>query len=447
MRKAVFEAKRLTVLRKSQSFYKQLKLDERLSPETLDRVSSARAIAQAQFAMKHTRFYDDLYRAAGFSLKDLDDPAVFSQLPIVEKEDVRKHFDEIRSSESSRANSKVSTSGGSTGEPLRILRDLRSPTRAIEWRLFDWWGVAPHQDVAIVFRQVRSRSQELRHTLEWWPSKRMQLDAYRIDENSVRDFLTKWAKVKPSLLIGYVGGVVELGRAIQSAHLSIDSPRAVAVTAAPLNAAQREEISVAFGAPVFDHYRSAEIPWMAGECRERNGLHVFADVRRLEIVGDSGKVVQPGVTGQVVATDFTNRVFPLVRYRLGDRTSSIAGLCDCGITLPRIAPVAGRVSEAIRLPDGQVVAGESLTQTFASAVEAVRQFQVHQLSDYSIVVRCVETNHPGARGAIDRVIVRVQDIVGRQVPVLLEIVDSIPHDGGKIRYIKSDVPSISRKAS
>lgn len=419
--------------------YRNLVRDQSLEPDKSAELQAERAIAQARFAMANTEFYRERYSSAGFTLKDLDDPAAFTELPIVEKADVRDNSNLFRSSEATDRNSKVSVTGGSTGEPLRLLRDLRTPTRTLEWRLFDWWGVEPSDDVAVLVRQVRNARADFTHNLQWWPSKRFQLDAYRMTGQKVDEFLARWNKNVPSILIGYVGGISELAQILENRAIRIRPPKAVAVTAAPMTAAQRELIESAFGAPVFDHYRSAEIPWMAGECSAHSGLHTFADVRKIEVVDPSGRQVPPGVLGDVVASDLTNRVFPLVRYRLGDRTSPIAGGCSCGVTLPRIEHVVGRISEAMRMPDGQIVAGEALSQTFSRNPSAVRQFQIHQLSDYSIVIRCIPGAAKDARRDIDSAIDHVRDIVMNKVPVRLEIVWSIAHDGGKIRYIKSDL--------
>ncbi|MGN7797581.1 phenylacetate--CoA ligase family protein [Leifsonia sp. 22587] len=440
-RRLVFDMKRDLFLRDNRAMYERLLHDQRLEPEELAALQARRAIDHARFAYENTRFYRDLYTDAGITADDLRDPAAFTSLPIVQKSDVRAHFDDIRSTEATAENSVVSTSGGSTGEPLKLLRDLRTPTRTIEWRLFSWWGVHPSDNVALVSRQVKNKSQTRKHDLQWWPSKRIQLDAYRMDENSVSAFISRWEDVKPEVLIGYVGGIVELASFLERSGIAFHPPKAIAVTAAPITPAQRALVERTFGAPVYDHYRCAEIPWMAGECAQADGMHVFADVRVIEVLDDSNRQVVPGQLGETVATDLTNRVFPLIRYRLGDRTTTIAGRCACGVTLPRIANVSGRVSEALHLPDGRVVAGEGLTQLFSNAIDEVRQFQVHQLSDYSIVVRCVPAPDEYAVSAIEHSVDRIRDIVQGTVPVRLELVTSIPHDGGKIRYIRSDVPA------
>lgn len=440
-KRAVFDAKKLLLLRSSDRMFRQLLRDERLQPDEIAALQAERAIGHARFAMQNTRFYREFYSGAGITLDDLRDPAAFAALPVVEKSHVRERFEDFRSIEATTRNSRISTTGGSTGEPLKILRDLRTPTRTLEWRLFTWWGVDPSDDIAIVYRQLRTARAKRIHDLEWWPSRRLQLDAFTMDQARIDAFLVEWDRVRPALLIGYVGGIAELAAKLERGGRRIASPRAVAVTAAPITTAQRLTIERAFGAPVYDHYRSAEVPWLAGECTAHQGLHTFADVRVVEVVDEANRTVPAGQTGEVVATDLTNRVFPLVRYRLGDRTSPVAGECPCGVTLPRIEPVSGRVSDAIHLPDGHVVPGESLTQTFRTAVHAVRQFQVHQQVDHSIVIRCVPAAGSDARNAIDAAVARVREIVMDKVPVRLEIVDSIPHVGGKIRYILSDVPA------
>ena len=58
----------------------------------------------------------------------------------------------------------------------------------------------------------------------------------------------------------------------------------------------------------------------------------------------------------IVITDLTNRVFPLIRYRLGDRGALLEERCACGNPLPRMMPPDGRTTDLIRLPSGAVLA-------------------------------------------------------------------------------------------
>lgn len=439
IKRSVFDLKAATVLRSSTEAFRELVQKEQCGPEEIQTLQDQRAIEHARFAMANSPFYRERYAAAGLTLADLADPAAFAELPIIEKADVREHSKLFHTPEATSRNSRVSGTGGSTSEPLKLLHDRRAPGRVLEWRLYRWWGVHPSEDAAIVYRRFWTRKESLKHQLAWWPTRHFQLDTSRLNQDTIDTFVERWEKIRPAVLIGYVGGIVELSRVLEARGVSLAPPKAIGVTAAPLAGAQRREVETVFGAPVYDHYRCGEIPWMAGECKEREGLHTFADVRKVEIVTPDGRLAKVGESGETVVTDMTNRVFPLVRYRLGDRSAPMDGVCACGIALPRIQSIGGRITEAARLPDGQVIAGDFLTEIFVKEPDAVKQFQVHQQADYSIVLRCIPTTAPDARESIERVTQELREIVRNAVPVRLELVDSIPHDGGKIRYIRSDV--------
>lgn len=441
MKKMIFTVKTALGARSSLRLAAELEQTERLPAETLATLTAERSIAHARFAMAQSPFYREFYSAHGIRMTDLDDPAAFTSLPIVDKQTVRDNFDTIKTPEATPSNSALSLSGGTTGEPLRLLRDLRVPIRAVEWRLFRWWGVQPWDHRGDLYRQQLSGAAKLKHDLQWWPSRRLHLDARAMSDERIRRFVEEWNSVSPSLLLGYVGGVLELCRSLRRLGLALTPPMAVALTAAALPEGVRQEIEETLRAPVYDHYRSSEVPWIAGECGAHSGLHVFSDLRRLEVLTADDTTAAPDESGQVVVTDMTNRVFPLIRYRLGDRSRLRAGRCACGVSLPRISAVEGRTADALRLPDGGVIAGESLTGLFSPTPLAVRQFQLVQAADYSVVLRCVIGSSPHAHAEIGAAAQLIRELGRGLLEVRHELVEDIPHVAGKTRFIISDAPA------
>lgn len=416
----------------------EMRRADRLPLEGLLAEQASRSAAYTAHVFAHSPFYREYWSDHGIRAEDLRDPAAFTSLPLLEKQTVRDNFERIRTDEATERTARVSTSGGSTGQPLRLMRDLRFPAVALEWRLLDWWGIEPWQDRAIVYRHLVVGREALKHRLLWWPSRRLQLDALAMDDASVAAFVARWNRVRPPFLLGYVGAITELARRVRRDRLDFAPATVVATTAGPLSEGAREEIAGALGGKVYDHYRSAEMPWMAGECQEQDGLHVFADLRRVEVLDGAGRAVAPGVPGEVVCTDLTNLVFPLVRYRMGDHTALRADPCPCGRSLPRIDPVRGRTSDRLILPSGRTLAGEGLTQLFARYPGAVRQFQIHQQADGSVVLRCVRGPAVDADSSIDAVRQRLVELVRGEVEVRPELVDDIAHVGGKTAFIVSD---------
>jgi phenylacetate-CoA ligase len=436
-RRRVFDAKVAMLRRSHVAEFRRLQSNERLDPEAVGELTRSGALAIARYAFAASPFYRERFAAAGFSSSDLDDPGVLTNLPITEKADLRENYERVQTAEATPRNAIPQATGGSTGQPLRVMHDLRSQSHLLSWRMYQWWGVHPADAQALLWRPFntpgtwRARGQ----ALFAWPARTLRLNANHLDEPDMVAFLEQWERARPRLLTGYVGAVLELGRFLQESGRPITSPVAISVTAAPVTAAQKAFLHEVFGAPVFECYQCMEMPMIAGECGEGDGLHAFSDRRWLEILDDNGSPAAPGETGSVVLTDLRNRAFPLIRYRLGDRASWKTDGCRCGRPFPVLNPIGGRISDNLHLPSGLTVAGESMVSLFNAWPDAVRQFQLVQHVDQSLTLRCVRGSDPRADQIMSDVVDRLVGIVGGEVPVRLEVVEAIAHDRGKSRFI------------
>lgn len=438
---AVFAVKAPILARSSYREWRRLLAVDEWSPQRLAADSAERARRLAAFAFESSPFYREFYSGHGYRRTDFDDVGVLDALPLLTKELLRENAGRVPTAEAGARNTSRSVTSGSTGEPLALLRDTRVPARAYEWRLMSWWGVSPGADVATIDRYYRSAAQSRKQALLYWPAKRIQMDTFDISDVTVAEFAASWRKVRPDYLTGYVGGVVALVRLATAAGISLAAPTAIGVTAGPLMPAQRAEIEAYFGAPVYDHYRSSEANWMAGECSEQSGLHAFDDIKRIEIVRD-GRPAPAGAEGEVVVTDLTNRVFPIIRYATGDVSSRIAAMCRCGRPHPLIEQVKGRVIDFLALPSGKVIVG-GLTGTFAGMEKYVRQFQIYQAADFSIEVRVTLTDDADARVRAEERVDRLRRNVNGETTVTMREVDAIVPVRGKLRYILSDAPRVT----
>lgn len=433
-----FTVKSRTVRRSSGEYLAELLRNQHLSADELARLQSHRATSIARFAAESTGYYRRLFADHGIDAARLDDPAEWERIPITERAQLKEHDAELRPANSERF-AREALTGGSTGVPLRTAQDSRVPSLALAWRMYSWWGVQPWDDLARLGRWGFGRFDTLRNRLQWWPSKQLYLDASLMDADSMREFHRAIVRTRPTLIEGYVGGVLDFADFLEAEGLTIPTPIAIATTASPLPPSTRRRIESVLGAPVYDEYRGAEMSWAAGECRMQDGLHIFADAKKLEVVDTNGRPLPAGEVGDIVVTDLANRVFPIIRYRLGDRGSLIDGTCACGVSLPRMAQPDGRITDVLRLPSGMAVT--RLTVMFAKHPESVRLFQIRQNADYSIVVRVVLGPGTDATRHIEDEVEILRRRVAGEVPVTLEYVDSLPHTGAKTKYVISDVPT------
>ncbi|MBX9245010.1 phenylacetate--CoA ligase family protein [Actinotalea ferrariae] len=438
LREVAFTTKTRTVRRPAGAFYQDLLRNERLSPDELADLQWRRAQDILDLALRETAFYPRHYADLGLTPGTRLTREDWSRLPILDRATVKENAADMATPAANDRTSRPALTGGSTGEPLRTRHDARVPTLAHSWRMYRWWGVEPWDDLARIGRWGFGRFATLKNDLSWWPTRQRYTDAGLLSPESMRQFHRDVVRIRPALIEGYVGSMLEFADFMEAEGLRVDPPTAVATTAAPLTSSTRSRLEEVFGAPVYDEYRGAEIGWMAGECRMQDGLHVFADTRLLEVVDADGNPLPPGETGDIVITDLTNRVFPLIRYRLGDHGTLMDGACACGISLPRMHQPDGRSTDLLRLPGGRSM-GHRLMGMFGSHPEAVRLFQIHQQADYSIVVRVVEGDGADARTHIEQAVDNLRRRVGGAVPVTVEYVDALPYTRGKIKYVISDV--------
>jgi len=121
--------------------------------------------------------------------------------------------------------------------------------------------------------------------------------------------------------------------------------------AEPWSEGMRGEIEAKLNLDAIDIYGLSEImgPGVAIECIEaKHGLHLWEDHFIPEIIDpETGAVLLPGETGELVITTITKQGIPLIRYRTRDVTSLTHEPCICGRTHVRIARMSGRSDDMI----------------------------------------------------------------------------------------------------
>jgi phenylacetate-CoA ligase len=120
--------------------------------------------------------------------------------------------------------------------------------------------------------------------------------------------------------------------------------------AEPWSDSMRKEIEDKLKIVATDNYGLSEVmgPGVAGECLERNGLHIAEDHFLVEWINpDTLEPVKPGEIGEMVITTLTKEAFPVIRYRTRDLTRLIPEPCPCGRTMRRMTRILGRTDDML----------------------------------------------------------------------------------------------------
>ena len=439
----IFLAKYSLVKNKSKQYYNELLKNQTLEKDELEQLNWIRTRELLTYAYEHVPFYRNKFVSIDLHPQDITKPIYFQQIPVVQRNDLQEHFSDFISDEASLSNLRLSTTGGSTGKPVKVYHQKNIVRAAAGWRMLSWWGLRSGVDFASVYRDTRTDwKARMISILTWWPTRRIDLNAADLNVDDINFFIEKFNKHRPKLLHGYVGAINHLASFIQDNSITVHSPHAIWVTSAPLTLPQRERIEAAFPAPVYDQYGSCEIYWLAAQCPLKSALHMFADIRKFEFLDPDNNPVRDGEIGKIVITDLENLLFPLIRYEIGDFGRALPGVCECGVKLPLMDQVKGRISDIIRLPNNKVISGEYMTTIFDHAPDMVKQFQVVQKPDFSIEIRVIPN---GEYLDIESGLLAVKKKLSFEsenlVSVSIKKMEEIPIEKGKVQFIKSELPS------
>ena len=95
-------------------------------------------------------------------------------------------------------------------------------------------------------------------------------------------------------------------------------------------------------------YGTVDVGCLGYECQEKKGMHIPEDVM-VEIVDtETGRQLETGATGEIVATTFS-KVFPMIRFATGDLSYLIENPCPCGRTSPRLGKILGRTDQVTKV--------------------------------------------------------------------------------------------------
>ena len=203
------------------------------------------------------------------------------------------------------------STGGTSGQPLRILLDKRG--FQIEWAFMvaQWMraGYRPGMRKA-TFRGVSFPGGQL-----WQENPvydELQFSPFAMSEANLSLYAERLAAYAPDFLYGYPSALSLLARHYEE-HPSPPPPpvRAMLCGSENVREGQREYLERVFKARFYSWYGMSEKVILAGECEGSCLHHAFPQYGVTEILDRQGNLSsQPGAEGELVGTGFMNTAMP-----------------------------------------------------------------------------------------------------------------------------------------
>lgn len=359
-----------------------------------------------------------------------------ANLPILLKDEVIRHRDDLVARDVERGALKIGNTGGSTGKPVSFYYDAHKGElmRAGMCRSYMWSGWLPGQKI-LNFWGARQdlKGGGWRKRLKQAIAAEHTIAAYEYTEAQLHDWAETIRSYQPVLLQGYASILAELARYVIENRIPM--PRTllgVFSTAEVLYGWQRELMEQAFGCKVFNQYGSREIPNIACECRHGN-QHVFSDMVYLESLDAEHDI---GQEERLIVTSLTNRVMPFIRYDIGDSGRLKEGDCACGSPFPMMEMGLCRSNDIIRTPGGKRIYPSYFIHLLDGLAD-IRQYQFIQSATDRISLNLVSSGRLSEEMA-NALRERVRREVDERMVLEINYVDEIRRSvSGKHRFVVS----------
>lgn len=405
-------------------------------PARIEQEQGRRLQAIVRHAAETCPFYRDRFAAAGLDPAAIRTPADLRLLPILTKDDIRRHQDALISSRHRKQDLLRAKTGGSTGVSLEVFCDLPGIQKraAAALRSDEWSGWRLGQPMAAAWGNPPAPTTwkaRLRASLK---ERIIYLDTMRIDEPALERFLAEWDRLRPGLLFGHAHSLFILAEYLLAQGRTL-RPKGIIATSMMLLDAERRVIEQACeGVPVTNRYGCEEVSLIACECEQHRGLHLNADHVITEFLRDDGSPCAPGEDGRLVVTELVNYGQPLLRYELGDRGVPGDRACPCGRGLPLMEQVTGRTADFLRAEGGYRVQGISIIENTLTKLPGIRQMQIVQEEPLRLRVHLVPGPGWGPEVAAE-LEATLRGILGQGMAIDLLPGERIPQEkNGKYRF-------------
>ncbi len=190
---------------------------------------------------------------------------------------------------------------------------------------------------------------------------------------------------QPTVLWGYSGALQRLAHEAATGRLRI-SPRRVLSSSEPLLPEIRAAAEEAWQAPVVNVWGTSEA-CCGMSCGQSTGTHLSDDLTIVEPVDADGRPVPFGVrSDKIYLTNLFNQAMPLIRYEVTDQLTFLDEGCPCGSVFQRIADPHGRLDDTFDY--GGVTVHPHVFRAALSHHRQIVEYQVQQTRRGASIAIC-----------------------------------------------------------
>ncbi|MCX6665669.1 MAG: hypothetical protein NT038_06385 [Euryarchaeota archaeon] len=301
------------------------KLHEKKTREGMLRLREKKFRKILKYAYNHSKFYHEFYTLKGITEKELDTIKI-QDLPVVNKELIMDHFDEV-----------LTTNDISKKDVVYFLDKSKNPDDLLYnkyhvihssgssgkigifvYSTRDWDCFFPYSTKTFDFRFSKNKSvffgaadghyagasfsSWTNHGITSWFCDQLILDI----KKPIEEHIKLLNRFQPDVLGGYFTGLKILSEKQEQGELHIN-PRFLVNAGEGIIPEEKKKVERVFHLPMANLYGVAECVIMGIGREEYGGIYLFDDLAYVEIFDD-----------HILLTNLFNKTQPLIRYRIND---------------------------------------------------------------------------------------------------------------------------------
>lgn len=397
--------------------------------------------ALLQYAYDHVPYYRRTFAEAGLHPRDIKTPDDFRRVPILHKEDVVEHGQELRSDEFDRFKPVAATTSATTRDGLTIYRSahLEDYRKAIVWRHYF--------NIGYRFRERRAQlTVPLKFTkdISEMPIDHNEnvllIDSRSLSPDHAPRIYERLKSFRPKMLFCQPANATILIEYLRQRNLSPFEIPIVFTLGEKLYPEYRALIASFFGCRIIDYYANRENTVAATELLDGR-MYINSEYCYVEFVDAKGNDSQ-GMPGDIITTSLQNYAFPLIRYHTEDFGRSCGFPAGAIRHYETMEIIGGRGKDLLLTRNGLI--SPQISPVIARVCPCkYKRIQLEQRSLEEVLIRVVpaETFDPQRDPAI--IAAAYSETFANQFHVEVELVERIDPTGtGKYRYVISE-PAMS----
>jgi phenylacetate-CoA ligase len=367
-------------------------------------------------------YYRKIMDSSNIKPSDIQHAADLDKLPILTKDVVRSHSQELLARNISEMSVSWVKTGGTTGEPLRVCRNRQCNAwgnmcyeRGLRWgglevdgsriRLYGGTlGIDKTRSITMLAQTIR---------------RDLFLPAFELRTDTALSFFDKIRHSKIPFLLGYASAIYQLALFAEELNQKIEF-RAVFPTAELLLPEWEMAIRRIFKCAVLPYYGCGEVNSLGYQTLESKAYLIPEEHALIEVMRNDGSCGLSG-EGRFLITDLDNYAMPIVRYANGD-AGRISGAKE-ELPFSRIERLDGRYNSFLMTETGDLISGVLGTHAFRH-VPSVQSYRIIQEEPLRLVIKVVPRGDftEAQRDLIEDIFVRH---LGRKMKIFIEQVPEL----------------------